>query len=356
MNTERYLHIISGESVGPLAAGARALLSAMTPAYRAAVAARNRLFDLGVRTPVRLRRPVISVGNLTTGGVGKTPMVVALCQMLLDRGEKPAVLLRGYHADADGRSDEAEQLRVDLPEGVPVQPNPDRVAGAHAVLDRHPDTTLFVLDDGFQHRRAARDLDLVLVDATQPFGHGRLLPRGLLREPLANLARAHAVIITHADQVEPHVLAGLDDAIARRHGRPPVAHAAHAWTGFRGGDHDRPDPSRLAVAAITGIGNPAAFEKALVGRVGRLIWHRALEDHHVYRMNRLIRLLADAKRDGAEAVVTTEKDWVKWAALFDGIDPLVPVLRPVLAIDFIRGRDALAALLDPVLAQSGDPS
>lgn len=190
--------ILSGEDRGAGAKLTRVALTAMEPAYRAAVALRNVAFDRGWRTPRDLGRPTISVGNLTVGGTGKTPMVVALCRKLIAMGHLPGVLLRGYKSHG-GRSDEADELQTTLGSQVVVEADPDRVAAARRVLQKTPGTTVFVLDDGFQHRRAHRDLDIVLLDAARPFADGHVLPRGLLREPMQNLRRASAVIFTHAD-------------------------------------------------------------------------------------------------------------------------------------------------------------
>src|SRR4051812_36636358 len=190
---QRALRAIRGER-GVGCALVRGALGAMEPLYRAAVASRNRFYDFAGQT--RLPRPVISVGNITTGGTGKTPMVAWLATQLLEQGMHPAILLRGY--SRGGISDEQQMLQRQLP-GVPVQANADRVEGARMVLGEHPEVDVFLLDDGFQHRRVARDFDLVLINAREPFGLGRVLPRGLLRESLDGLKRAHGFVITRAD-------------------------------------------------------------------------------------------------------------------------------------------------------------
>ena len=350
MNHDRYRAILAGETSPVI----RQLLGACTPAYRSAVALRNQMFDQGLRRPASLGRPTVSVGNLTTGGTGKTPMVAAVCHHLLEQGKTPAVLLRGYHADSQGQSDEAQQLRSELPDAVIVMPNPSRIAGAKAVLKEHPHVDVFVLDDGFQHRQAARDVDLVLVDATQPFGFGRLLPRGLLREPMTSLARADAIVVTRADQISSSQLHHLDQTIARYHRRPPIAHAAHRWQGWRVGEEQKnlDAASTLRVAAITGIGNPKAFEHTLREHVTQIVWHRRLDDHHPYSQAELEQAFAQAQHDGAQALVTTEKDWVKWAPLLADRPGLIPVWRPWLGLDLFHGRQAWQALLDPVIQSS----
>ena len=203
---ERFLAVIDGSEQSLAASAARSGLALLEPSYTLAIAARNTLFDKHLRRTRHLLHPVISIGNLTTGGTGKTPMVIDLARRLRALGRRPAILTRGYKS-TDGFSDEAAVMQLELGQDMPVEVNGDRAAGAAAVLARAPRTDVFLLDDGFQHRQIHRDLDIVLIDATCPFGYGHLLPRGLLREPKVNLARADAVIVTRADQSPPDRLA-----------------------------------------------------------------------------------------------------------------------------------------------------
>jgi tetraacyldisaccharide 4'-kinase len=328
-------------------------LGALMPFYGAAVAGRNAAFDLGLRRPRRLGRPVISVGNLTTGGTGKTPMVIELARRLVALGARPAVLLRGYKATAAG-SDEAALLADALGPAVPVAADPRRDRAAKAVLAANPQVSVFLLDDGFQHRQVWRDLDLVLVDATYPLGRAHLLPRGFLREPVGNLRRASAVIVTHADVVTPPEVAEIDRLITRVHGRAPLAHAAHRWTGFRdsaGADQPSDALRGRKVLAVCGIGNPAAFGSMVAAAAGgyELV---AMSDHHAYTAADLSGLAARARQSNCGAVVTTEKDWIKWAILPGGAGALLgglPVYRPALTIELVDGSEALTQLLRAVL-------
>src|SRR5687767_11141712 len=169
---------MSGEQAGLVAGVLRTGMSAAEPFYAAVAAARNRLFDAGLRKSHLLPRPVVSVGNITTGGTGKTPVVRWLAERLRDHGRRVAVLARGYGATAGEAGDEQVMLDHLLNDGttdarrVVLVANPDRVAAATRLLGERPETDAFVLDDGFQHRRLARDLDVVLVSATSPFGYG----------------------------------------------------------------------------------------------------------------------------------------------------------------------------------------
>ena len=216
--------------------GARAIrcgLAALAPVYGVGARGRNLIFDLGLRRPKRLDRPVISVGNLTVGGTGKTPMVLELVCRLKAMGQQPAVLMRGYGACSMG-SDEATLLSEQA--AVPVVAQADRSAAGSALLAKQPQVSLFVLDDAFQHRQLHRDLNLLLIDATEPFGFRRLLPRGLLREPVRGARRADAVIVTHAEQVGAAQLTQLDQRIEKVAGMPPVAHAAVVLASVPGTD------------------------------------------------------------------------------------------------------------------------
>lgn len=354
MNHQRLYEIMSGEATGLGATVSRLGLAVLAPGYGLAIAARNRMFDLGLKKTVRLDRPVISVGNLTTGGTGKTPMVIELARLLIEQGERPAVLLRGYMAGSDGPSDEAAELVNELGSAVPVEANPDRVQGARRVLAANPQTTVFLLDDGFQHRRVHRDLNIVLIDATRPFGFNHLLPRGLLREPTRNLRRADAVILTRCDLVPPDVRADLDKRIQALTGQPPIAHTAGHWSGFRDETGDKPGEylKPLKVIGACAIGNPAAFTRMLEAAAGEVLAVHHFDDHHAYQKNEVRDLLADARTKGANAVVVTEKDWVKWQPLLDtqgSVTNMPPVIRPKLSLRFLDGTEAVKTSLKRVI-------
>ncbi len=313
------------------------------PGYALATRVRNGLFDRGWKRVVRAGRPVISIGNITAGGTGKTPMVAHLCRLLLEMGHRPAVLMRGYGQD------EHRELAEALGGRVAIEVNADRAAGARRVLNRDHSVDVFVLDDGFQHRRLHRDLDLVLVDAMQPSGYNRLLPRGLLREPVSGLRRADAVIVTRAEAVSDVHLQELDARLRSLTGSPAAAHAAYGWACLWHGD-ERRSVDELAgrrVAGACGVGNPAAFERSLaqaVGPGGQVVSFDALGDHYAYSPPAVRRILDAARDAGAELLVTTGKDWVKWRQLLAARPPL-PVWRAEVAVRFVRGGEAIEAML-----------
>jgi len=342
-----------------LASVARLGLTCLEQPYKAVVTARNIAFDRRWRRIQKLSSPVISVGNITIGGTGKTPMVAHLARRLQAWGANPAVLLRGYrghsHAAKHHTSDEAAMLSNQLGDAIPVVANPDRVRGAEAAMIINPRVNVFLLDDGFQHRTVHRDVDLVLVDATCPFGFNHLLPCGFLREPVHSLRRATAMIVTRADQPCPYP--DLDDRIEQASGQRPIAHTAHRWEALRDASeqtHPLDVLSDANVVGMSGIANPAAFEHTLRQHAGTVIDTINMPDHHHYTRSQVESLLQNARQQGANAVVTTEKDWVKWHPLLDLKQPHLPVYRPDLQLSWLDGAQATDSLLRRCLEQFPD--
>jgi len=337
---------MSGASQGPRAAAIRLALAAAEPFYAGATRLRNRCYDAGVRSIHRLPRPVVSVGNLTTGGTGKTPMVQWLVERLRGEGEHVAILSRGYKAGASNMSDELVMLdrALNVPGRPPVllRANPDRVKAGRELLGEHAEISVFVLDDGFQHRRIGRDLDVVLISAAEPFGFGHVLPRGLLREPLAGLRRAGAAVITHADQASPEALVAIEAEIHRQNPALPVYHASHAQVAVREEDptavHPMDELSRQPYFVFCGIGNPHAFERQLARWGGRCVGSRFFNDHHRYTALDVKSLDAQAKAANARILLTTDKDWVKIAGLASS-DGEVPIWRVEMRIEFRQDDD-----------------
>src|SRR5262249_14443317 len=220
----RYLALVSGQTRGVAADLARAGLALAAVPYGWATRLRNGMFDRGWRRVHRAKAPVISIGNLTLGGTGKTPCVEYVARLCRDHGLRVAILSRGY-ANAAGPNDEALVLKENLAD-VPHLQGPDRVALAVSACEQLKSEVL-ILDDGFQHRRLGRDLDVVLVDATNPWGHGRLFPRGLLRESPDGLHRAHVVALTRSNQASQEQRERLRQTIARLSPRARIVETIH---------------------------------------------------------------------------------------------------------------------------------
>jgi len=316
--------VMSGQATGARAGALRAALLLAEPFYGAAMRARNRLFDVGLRKSHKLPRPVISIGNITTGGTGKTPMVLWLAERLCDEGRRVAILSRGYGSKAGELGDELTMLDRMLNSGehspVFVRANPDRVAAANELLRQHPEVDVFILDDGFQHRRVARDLDVVLINATSPFGFGHVLPRGMLREPLSGLSRAGAIVLTHADRVSADELSRIEQTIRAHNPHAPIYRTFHAHTGLRSPDASSPprsedELSQVPFFAFAGIGSPDLLDAQLRAYGSTYVGRHWFADHHPYSEAELSELRQAAQAANAKVLVTTEKDWAKIASL-----------------------------------------
>jgi tetraacyldisaccharide 4'-kinase len=314
--------------------------------YGTAIAARNFGFDRGWLPRHPALAPVVSVGNVTLGGTGKTPMVEWIARWYRQRGARVAILSRGY-GQTGGINDEGRVLEENLPD-VPHLQNPDRVALAQVVVLELL-TELIVLDDGFQHRRLARDLDVVLLDALEPFGLGRLFPRGLLREPVRSLSRAGVVVLSRADLINSAERAAIRAEAERRAGRLAWAEARHAPLDLVDGEGGLSSLEELAgktVAAFCGIGNPDGFRRTLLPLCGELIDFREFPDHHRYTASDVASLERWARATGANLVLTTQKDSVKLRAGSLGPAPL-RALR--IGLEITAGREIMDDLLARLL-------
>lgn len=337
LNASTFKEIVGGRRRGAGPSLLRGTLRIGESGYAAAVRLRNALYDLGVKKAHRAGAPVVSVGNLTLGGTGKTPMVRWLAEWFRDQGIRPAVVSRGYGSTPGEANDEALELRLLLP-GVPHLQNPDRVASAREAVEKL-DCNLILLDDGFQHRRIARDFDIVLIDASAPFGFGHVFPRGLLREPASGLRRADAVVLTRADLIEPADRKSIWQAVRRHAPRAIRAEAIHA-------PRDKSTGSFPMVAAFCGIGNPAGFRHTIEQCGYRIAAFREFPDHHRYNGDDLASLDHWAGGLDVSAVLCTCKDLVKINRDRLGRKPLSAVR---IDVEFLAGREALESRLKKIL-------
>ncbi len=339
---DAYHALIRGDHAGLLPTLERAGLWTLSLGYRAGIAWRNRAFDHGWKAIYHAVVPVVSVGNLTTGGTGKTPCVEFVARFFRQLDLRVALLSRGYGSSA-GRNDEALVLEENLPD-VPHLQGPERAVLAQAAVEEL-ESEILVLDDGFQHRRLHRDLDIVLIDATCPWGHGYLLPRGLLREPIGNLKRADVVMLTRCDLVSADAVHEIR-AVVKSFTDVPIVESTHRPAEWRNGVQatapletlrDRP------LAGFCGLGNPDAFRQTLVKLGMNVIAWRTFPDHHAYSRDDVEDLRNWARQLPAEAaLVTTQKDLVKIR-----LDRLGDRELWALAIrlDITAGQDALEDLL-----------
>jgi tetraacyldisaccharide 4'-kinase len=347
-DAESFKRLVEGTDTTAAAGIARLALTPLGAAWSTVMAARNLAYDRGWLPSVPAEVPVVGVGNLTLGGTGKTPLVAWVVRRLQDAGRTPAIVSRGYAAAPGQRSDEAAELGILLP-GVRHVADRDRVAAAAAAVTTGADVV--VLDDGFQHRRLARDLDLVAVDATDPFGCGHVFPRGLLRERLSGLTRAEAVILTRAGNVSAARREEIRDRLAEHCGGalPGVwAEASHAPVAVRDPAGTRRGIEWLAgrrIGAFAGIGNPSAFRSSLESLGADVIAFRPYPDHHPYSPADLADLADWAKHHRVSELVTTLKDLVKLPADVGG-DVGLSALEIAMVIE--AGERDLGRLVDRV--------
>lgn len=302
------------------------LLWPLSVTYGAAARLRAWLYARGWLKQKRLGAPVISVGNLTVGGTGKTPMVIWLAEKFLAEGKRVAVLSRGYRGTG-GTSDEIELMKKRLQGRVSFGVGKDRYAEGRRLEAKGVD--VFILDDGFQHLQLARDADVVLVDSTRPFRNAFVLPAGRLREPTSALQRATVVIFTRTGQSSLTV-----HAIQKFPGIA-VYPSETKLLGFRRhGASERLEPLSGTVTqpafAFCGIGNPDAFFADLQQWGVKVAGSRAFRDHHRYTKDDAQALEAAAERCGAKALVTTEKDAQN---MREGLFSRIPIEVTVIAME-----------------------
>ncbi len=321
----------------------------LEPLYRGVVGLRNRAFDQG-RGVVRLRCPVISVGNLSVGGTGKTPLVMCIARWLIDAGRRPAIAMRGYGSGPDEPSDEQEEYQDRLP-NVPVVARPDRVAGltpllASGLID------CVVLDDGFQHRRVARDLDIVAIDTTRSPWRDRCLPAGWLREPVESLQRADAFVLAHEEAVDAEDVRAIVGRLRTLRAHGAVARTSHEWESIMSGAAAKPVTTltEQPIAIVCAIGNSNAFVDACRAAGAIVLMTEIRRDHHAWNAHEVRDIMvragaaAAARGTSSPAIVTTEKDWVRLRRLPGDVFSL-PVLRPRLRLRFADGEDELRRLV-----------
>ena len=278
-----------------------------------------KVVQAGYRVPGRVRKVnarVISVGNITWGGTGKTPLTAKLARDLTFYGKRVAVLIRGYG------NDESEELKKKIP-NVPVLVGRDRVRTAREAVKKYGAEVL-ILDDGFQHLRLHRDFDIVNINATFPFGPGGLLPSGTLREPLENLSRANAFVLSKSNigsknvhWIRQKILAIKPNAL--------IFEAVHKPMRFVDALKNRSvtlgEMRGKKVATICGIADPYSFEKTVENIGAEIIFAARYDDHHRYTAKELATFIQQAKSIGARDIITTEKDWVRLAPLLKNDGP-----------------------------------
>ncbi len=371
LEAKYWIDVMAGRERGAIAWSLRGVLFLFEQPYALTMRIRNRLYDtqkIRIRT---LPRPVVSVGNLTTGGTGKSPVVAWLAKQLIAKGVRPAVLLRGYRdrtrSDRQSQSDRSQSdeareyeqlLGPHITSGgatiraVTIRANADRVFAANQAIAHDPEINVFVLDDGMQHRRVARQCEIVLVDATDPFGHDHVLPRGLLREPMEGLRRADAIVLTRVDQAGSHMFStsiAQIEAEIERHTNAPRFKCRHVITQFvdLAGNPVSLDHKRYF--AFAGLGNPQPFFAQLLVRSHRdsatCVGTRTFRDHVRFESAEQFQkqVVDQAAHVSADIIITTRKN----AAVMPSATFPIPILIAELAVEFLDDDDN--KLIDLVL-------
>lgn len=330
-----------------------------SPAYSLVMLLRAFLYRKNILLKShRLPVPVISIGNLTLGGTGKTPMVRYVTRLLLNRSLRPAIVSRGYGGKATGTvnivsdgvrillppdmaGDEPFMLAEALP-GVPVLTGPERVRVARHAIQEFG-VNRIVMDDGFQHLAVSRDLDLVLFSARTLLGNGRVFPGGPLREPLSALERAHCFVITGVDNGNRSM---VDDFQRRLQGAflgKPVFAGEYLPTGIwhsrQGKTCTLAEARELPMFAFAGIANPDSFRQTLRQEGFSLVGFKEFKDHHGYTAQDVAALVAAAQAHGAQALIATEKDFVKLRPFFAEF----PILALTIELRMDQGFDLFMA-------------
>jgi len=346
LNQEAYKKLISGQSKGIAAASARAILRLLSWGYAAIIGIRNLLYSKGWLKIHHANIPVISVGNITTGGTGKTPLVIWLANQITQNSKfkNCGILTRGYKT-----TDEPKILAQSCP-AAKVIINPDRAAGAQEAINKFA-VQVLIMDDGFQHRRLGRNLDIVTIDATCPFGYGKILPAGLLREPVSVLKRANAAVLTRSDQIKKSELENLEAQLHQINSKILIAKAVHnplfAQT-TRGEQIAIDQLEDKKIFAFCGIGNPEAFFNTIKKTAAQLVDSKTYNDHHIYTDADINDIYEQALYLGAQLILTTQKDWMKISAMKLPTADL-PFAYLVMEIKFTDGQDKLKQLIDTAL-------
>ncbi|MEZ6046680.1 MAG: tetraacyldisaccharide 4'-kinase [Planctomycetaceae bacterium] len=347
MDEAKFRQLISGETKGFGATLSRWLLYVCSFVYGTVIWIRNICYDIKWFKPFEANCVVVSIGNLTTGGTGKTPVVSYVANWFEREGFDVVIISRGYHQLEDNVNDEKLVLEKLCP-GIPHILNKNRVEAVKEAIEEF-DADVVVLDDAFQHRRLARDLDIVLLDMSSPFGYDFLLPRGMLREHPDGLQRAGLVMLTRVNQASEEELEEVqqqqrllrdpksteddDDLLTVEVSFPP-----ERFINSRGASVDLEKLREEQIAAFCGIGNPDAFLQSLENLELEVAYFQAFPDHHHYSEEELDRVAEAAREAGCTHLLTTLKDLVKieknrWDNL--------PLWAVATGIEFENGQELL---------------
>jgi len=304
----------------------RPLLWLLSFIYADVVGLIRFFYRINLRKSKKPKSKVISVGNITWGGTGKTSLVALISRFLDAKNKRPAILIRGYGEDEDRML--KEQLNTTVLSGR------DRIKNAKLAEDEY-NAGVLILDDGFQHWRIKRDLDIVSINATDPFGNGKVIPAGILREPISALKRADIIILTKVNLADEKDIAGIKNIIQGVASDVEIFEAEHRPISLTETSEASAEPSKneergldyianKKVCAVAAIGDNNSFFKMLSGLGAEITGKFSFPDHHKYTQGDIRDIVETVKKTGADAIITTTKDWVRLKDFFlkDGVRPL----------------------------------
>ena len=330
------------------------LLVFLSILYRLGHRMRLFLYRRGLRRQIRLKARVISVGNITVGGTGKTPLVIYLAEKLRAQGEKVAVLTRGYRREKKKMLDLTQPARDEFDwrdagdepcllanrlQDVPIIVTKDRFASGNHAIEKHG-ARILILDDGFQHLRLTRQTDIVVIDSTNPFGNRRLLPAGPLREPLSSLMRADIFVLTKTDQTaDKEALVAM---LKRYNPEAPLVESVYQVRSIQRLSDGSPvqvdEVENKKALIFSGIGNPLSFENTIKQLGIQILRHHKFPDHFAYQGKDILGLGREAENLGAELIITTEKDSVRIPLIKE---PEIPIYVLKIDLKVTSGEEVL---------------
>ena len=330
------LSIMKGQRKGLLASAITCFLCPLSLVYALGVFCHRNFYRM--KGAYKSSKPVISIGNITVGGTGKTPLVIWLARNLQNKGFKSIILIRGYMPKASKVSDEVDMLNEQLPY-IPVIPGTNRAANIQGAEEILP-VDVYICDDAFQHWPLYRDLNIVAIDAVNPFGNGFLLPAGILREPLSSLQRADVFILTKTDSASK-----VEDLAARLKRINPnalIMESQYKSAGSVDIFDQNPVPENFLhdrrVAGFCAIGDPISFESILKNSGAKLLKFFTYMDHHLYNKDDIQRILEFCRSQDVQVLVTTHKDAVKLRAFKDLFAGVRLVYIPI-QLEITKGSD-----------------
>lgn len=354
MNQHNFGQLVSGRSTGLMAHIFRFFLRVISQIYQIIAILRNFLYSSGWLKTHNVDAVVISIGNITTGGTGKTPLVIWLYRFLQQKDLRCAVLTRGYKTRGTSNEERATKDEPAILAGSCQQAkviiNPNRVEAAAEAVGKFG-VEILIMDDGFQYRRLHRDIDIITIDGTCPFGYGRVLPAGLLREPVISLKRADAAVLTRCDQISEFDLSRIEEKLQLINPDMIVTKSIHnpIYAESIAGEKITLEQLRSRnIFAFCGIGNPDSFLNTIINIGANLVGSKIYNDHYHYTDSDINDIHKQANRLGADLILSTQKDYTRYT--IRSMQYEIPFAYLVVEIKFITGENRLKQLIEYALA------